>query len=331
MDSRPPLPGGPSGSASLSQSVSGVDPSRTQHASRCTRLSDSHCAASYNPTSVAILAPRLSMTGTLGGVDINFAGHSKVHAVGHRLVVEMRISSRNCARAMPAQDKGFFTCTSHSGIRGSVPAETRSSCSSCLFHEASTPLETGQVQQPWEDPLAGCRGLGRAANGVPLYFAVQKSPFIQQKQRIQHEQETPRRTHRQFSLRSLSAQGCALIFGRIRRRLGVSMFKLSVGFQPRSLSPEGLLPSQPVQTCEGWKQLALALLTLWLCMHLNISTFRSYFLPTHQVRLFSVANEESRCFQGLHTYIASGTCQFLEVSSSWGKRAFCRAIAGCYV
>ena len=108
---------------------------------------------------------------------------------------------------------------------------------------------------------------------------MQKTPLIQQKQRIQHEQETPLRYPREFSLRSLSAQGCALIFGRIRRRLGVSMFvlKLSVGFQRRSLSPEGLLPSQPVQTCEGWKQLALALLTLWLCMHLNISTFHSYF------------------------------------------------------
>ena len=33
------------------------------------------------------------MTGTLGGVDINFAGHSKVHAIEHRLVcVEMRIN-----------------------------------------------------------------------------------------------------------------------------------------------------------------------------------------------------------------------------------------------
>jgi hypothetical protein len=31
------------------------------------------------------------------------------------------------------------------------------------------------------------------------------------------------------------------------------------------------------------------------------------------------------------THSLSRTCQFLEVSSSRGKRAFCRAIAGCYV
>ena len=107
---------------------------------------------------------------------------------------------------------------------------------------------------------------------------MQKMPLIQQKQWIQHEQETPLRYLREFSLRSLSAQGCALIFGRIRRRLGVSMFvlKLSVGFQRRSLSPEGLLHSFAIPTCSDLRRLEAAgigladALALHAPQHLNI-------------------------------------------------------------
>lgn len=120
---------------------------------------------------------------------------------------------------------------------------------------------------------------------------MQKMPLIQ-KQRIQHEQETPLRYLREFSLRSLSAQGCALIFGRIRRRLGVSMFvlKLSVGFQRRSLSPEGLLHSFAIPTCSDLRRLEAAgigladALALHAPQHLNIPFL--FFFPTDQVRLF---------------------------------------------
>ena len=90
-----------------------------------------------------------------------------------------------------------------------------------------------------------------------------------------------------------------MIFGRIRRRLGVSMFilKLSIGFQLR-FSPEGLL-SKPV-TCEGWKQLALALLTLWLCMRLNIATFHFIFFQLTKSRFSQLQMKNQDDLKGLH-------------------------------